>query len=65
MRPATGRTKVRIEYRNRGSSTWRTLKRDSTDSRGYWATTTSSRSGRSYRVQWQLETGAPTRAYRR
>jgi hypothetical protein len=65
VRTARGATTVRIEYRNRGSSKWRTLKRDKTDSRGYWATTTSSRSGRAYRVQWEEFTGPPTRAYRR
>lgn len=65
VRPAGERTTVRIEYRNRGSSKWRTLKRDRTDSRGYWATTTSYRSGRSYRMRWDEFTGAATRAYRR
>lgn len=65
VRPAGGRTTVRVEYRNRGSSSWRTLKRDRTDSRGYWATTTSSRSGRSYRVRWDVFVGAATRSYRR
>jgi hypothetical protein len=64
-RPATGRTTVTIQYRNRGSSKWRTLKRDRTDSRGYWVTTTRFRSGRSYRAAWGGFTGAPTRAYRR
>ena len=65
VRPARGAVGVRIEYRNRGSSKWRTLKRDRTDSRGYWATTTSYRSGRAYRVRWEGFTGPPTRAYRR
>lgn len=65
VRPANGASNVRIEYRNRGSKTWRTLKRDRTNSRGYWSTTTSYKSGRSYRVQWGEFTGPPTRAYRR
>jgi hypothetical protein len=65
VRPAAGPTSVRIEYRDRGSSSWRTLKRDRTDSRGYWATRTSYRSGRWYRVRWGEFTGPPTRAYRR
>jgi hypothetical protein len=65
VRPALGATTVRIEYRNRGSSKWRTLKRDRTDARGYWATTTSYRPGRSYRVRWGMFTGPRTRAYRR
>jgi hypothetical protein len=64
VRPASGRTTVTIQYRNRGSSKWRTLKHDRTDSRGYWATTTSYRPGRWYRVRWESFTGAPTRAYR-
>ena len=65
VRLADGATSVRIEYRNRGSSKWRPLKRDRTDSRGYWATTTSYRPGRSYRVRWEEFAGPPTRAYRR
>jgi hypothetical protein len=65
VRPADGATKVKIEYRNRGSSRWRTLKHDRTNSRGYWSTTTSYRKGRSYRVRWESFTGATTRAYRR
>jgi hypothetical protein len=65
VRPADGKTTVRIEYRNRGSSKWRMLKRDRTDARGYWATTTSYRSGRSYRVRWESFTGPGTRVYRR
>jgi len=65
VRLADGATSVRIEYRNRGSSKWRPLKRDRTDSRGYWATTTSYRSGRSYRVRWEEFAGPPTRTYRR
>ena len=68
-RPATGKTKVSIDYRNSGSSTWRFLKSDSTNSDGYWSTTTSLRSGRSYRVRWTApngtrHTGPATRAYR-
>jgi hypothetical protein len=65
VRPATGATTVRIEYRDRSSSRWRALKHDRTNSRGYWSTTTSSRSGRSYRVRWESFTGPRTRAYRR
>ena len=70
VRPADGRATVLIEYRNRGSSRWRTLKHDHTDSRGYWSTTTSYRSGRSYRVRWTAQdgtayTGPRTRVYSR
>ena len=65
VRPADGATSVRIEYRNRDSSKWRSLKRDRTNSRGYWSTTTAYRSGRVYRVRWGEFVGAPIRAYRR
>jgi hypothetical protein len=69
VRPAKGRTKVTIEYRNAGSSSWRRLKSDTTNADGYWSTKTSPRSGRSYRVRWTPASGAaftgpPTRAYR-
>jgi cellulase (glycosyl hydrolase family 5) len=69
VRPATARTKVTIEYRNARSSTWRRLKSDTTNADGYWSTTTSRHSGRSYRVRWTAPngtafTGPPTRAYR-
>jgi hypothetical protein len=70
VRPAGGRTHVSIDYRNRGSSTWHYLKRDTTNHRGYWTTTTSLRRGRAYRVRWRAPDGArysgpPTRSYRR
>jgi hypothetical protein len=65
VRPTGGARTVRVEYRNRGSSRWRTLVRDRADARGYWSTTTSRRSGRVYRVRWEGFTGPPTRAYRR
>jgi hypothetical protein len=69
VRPATGRTKVTLEYRNAGSSAWHALKSASTTAAGYWSTTTSTRSGRAYRVRWTAPsgttfTGPPTRAYR-
>ncbi len=64
VRPTDAATTVRIEYRNRGSSRWRTLKHDHTNSHGYWSTTTSLRSGRSYRVRWRDFTGPRTRSYR-
>jgi hypothetical protein len=69
VRPADGRTTVRIERRARGSG-WLTLKQDRTDERGYWTTTTSYEPGRSYRVRWRapdghIHTGPPTRVYRR
>jgi hypothetical protein len=69
VRPASGKTKVTIDYRNAGSSTWHRLKAKTTSSAGYWSTTTSSRTGRSYRVRLTAPsgtqyTGPATRAYR-
>ena len=57
VRPARGRTKVSIDYRNHGSSRWHYLKRDTTSAGGYWTTTTSLRSGRAYRVRWTAADG--------
>jgi hypothetical protein len=63
VRPARGRTTVRIEYRNRGASRWHTLKHDRTDARGYWSTRTSYRAGRTYRVRWTDYASPRTRVY--
>jgi hypothetical protein len=65
----TGATRVSIEYRDRGSSRWRTLKRDRTNGRGYWTTTTGAVRDRRYRVRWTDPggtrwTGPLTRSYR-
>jgi hypothetical protein len=57
VRPAEGRTRVTIYYRNRGARKWRMLKRDGTDRRGYWRTRTRYRRGRSYLVRWRDERG--------
>jgi hypothetical protein len=65
VRPARGRTRVTIEYRNRHSRRWRRLKTDATNRRGYWSTTTRRRAGRRYRVRWGGHLGAPTRVYPR
>jgi hypothetical protein len=70
VRPARARTSVVIEYRDRGSSHWRRLKRDRTSSRGYWTTTTRLARSRRYRVRWtppggEAVTGPSTRSYRR
>jgi hypothetical protein len=69
VRPADGTTRISIDYRNAVSSPWHYLKHDTTNHRGYWTTTTSPRSGRSYRVRWTdqdgtHDVGSPTRAYR-
>jgi hypothetical protein len=70
VRPADDTTRVSIDYRNRGSSTWHYLKHDTTNELGYWSTTTSLRRGRAYRVRWVSPdgtrfTGPLTRSYRR
>ena len=70
VRPAHGRTRVSIDYRNRGSKRWHLLKRDRTGRRGAWTTTTRYRRGRSYRVRWVAKdgtryAGARTRVHRR
>jgi hypothetical protein len=64
VRPATGRTRVTIEVRDRSSDRWRRLKSDRTTARGAWSTTTALREGRRYRVRWQGHTGPPTRVSR-
>jgi hypothetical protein len=63
-RPADGRTRVEVRYRNRGSRKWRRLKRDRTDRRGYWRTTTRYRRGRTYRVHWTAPDGRRFRGSR-
>ena len=57
VRPARGTTTVSVEARDRGSTRWRALKSDRTDGRGYWSTTTATRSGRHYRVVWTAPDG--------
>jgi hypothetical protein len=56
---------VQIEYRSGGDGAWRRLKRDRTNARGVWSTTTRLRRGRQYRVRWGEHAGPPTRVYRR
>jgi hypothetical protein len=68
VRPA-GSTRVTVQLRRKGSKTWKRLKSDSTNSRGYWSTTTTAwRSGTWFRVAWtdasgHTAYGPPTRAY--
>lgn len=68
VRPAAGRTSVLIDVRARGSERWHFLKRDRTDARGAWTTTTRKVGSRRYRVRWRdrdgrLHTGPLTRSY--
>ena len=61
VRPAGGRERVEIQFRNRRGK-WRRLKSDRTGRRGYWATSTKYVGGRTYRVRWEDYAGARTRA---
>ena len=55
-RPATGKTKVTVLIRKKGSSRYSTLKTVTTNSRGYW-TLTSSVVGTYWRVRWKSPQG--------
>jgi hypothetical protein len=65
VRPAAGKTRVRIEYRWRRGKRWHLLKHDRTGRRGYWTTRTRYRKGMRYRVRWNGTRGALTRVYSR
>ncbi len=70
VRPATGATQVSLDFRTKGGKRWHFLKRDRTNSRGYWSTNTTHRSDRRYRVRWTTpdgtqHTGPLTRVYDR
>lgn len=56
VRPAEGATRVSIDYASRGG-TWRYLKADTTDERGYWQTNTKFVGDRRYRVRWTAPDG--------
>jgi len=56
VRPHDGRERVELQYRSRHGR-WRRLRSDRTGHRGYWATTTRYRRGRSYRVRWRAAGG--------
>jgi hypothetical protein len=67
VRPATGRTRVTVEYTSGGS--FKRLFTTTTDSRGYFTRNTTFRSGRRYRLTWtepdgRTIHGTTTRVYR-
>ena len=64
VRPSAGATSVTIEVLRKGSRTWKLLKSDTTNSAGYWSTSTVHRRGTRYRVRWDSYRGPATRAYR-
>jgi hypothetical protein len=68
VRPATGPTRVTVEYSSGGS--WRQLFTTTTNSRGYFERRASFSSGRRYRIAWtgadgRTIHGTPTAVYRR
>jgi len=70
VRPATAPTTAELQYRNRGSRTWRRLQTVRTDARGSFTARAAYRSGRRWRLRWTapdgtVRTGAPIRAYAR
>ena len=69
VRPATRQTRVSLDYRNHGASSWHFLKGETTNGDGYWSATTHLRNGRAYRVRWTAPDGTRyqgplTRSYR-
>ena len=56
VRPATGSTKVTILVQRRGSHSYSTLRTVTTNSRGYWALS-SSTAGTTWRVRWKNPQG--------
>jgi hypothetical protein len=56
VRPATGRTKVTVLVRRKGSSAFKKLTTVSTDSRGYWSLHSSTQ-GTAWRVSWKSPQG--------
>jgi len=70
VRPTRRATTVTIQFRDPGDRRWHTLKRDRTDRRGLWTTTTALRPERRFRARWtspegERYTGTPTRSYER
>ena len=57
VRPATGVTEVRVEYRNRGAKAYKTLRTATTNSKSIFGFKTSSPAGRRYRVVWRAPDG--------
>jgi len=52
-----------VQIRKHGSKTWHKLKTVTTNTRGYWCSSTALRKGASYRVAWGSFRGPATRAY--
>jgi hypothetical protein len=63
IRPKHARTSAILQIRKTGSKRWVKLKTVTTNTRGYWGSSTALRRGAQYRVVWSSYTGPPTRAY--
>jgi hypothetical protein len=68
VRPASGVTRVRVQFRAGGSREWRNLLRRTTNARHVWTARSSYRRGGRWRVVWtspggRTFTGPATRAY--
>jgi hypothetical protein len=63
VRPAAARTQVLLQIRKRGTKRWVKLKTITTNSAGYWTSSSALRQGAQYRVVWGKYSGPATRAY--
>jgi hypothetical protein len=63
VRPAAARTQVLLQIRKRGTKRWVKLKTITTNSAGYWSSSSALRQGAQYRVVWGKYSGPATRAY--
>jgi hypothetical protein len=63
IRPKHARTQAILQIRQKGSKRWVKLQTVTTNSRGYWSSSTALRRDPQYRVVWSSYTGPPTRAY--
>jgi hypothetical protein len=57
VRPATGKTSVTVQYRNKNGKRWIKLRTLATNTGGYWQMSTPYRAGRTYRVRWKAPDG--------
>ena len=64
IRPATGVTNARLEYRDGSRGTWRLMRNVRTNRAGYLATTATLRTGRVFRLRWGAYEGPPIRSKR-
>jgi hypothetical protein len=63
VRPSGKRTRVLVQIRKKGAKSFHNLKHVTTNSTGYWSSSTSLRRGAQYRVVWGAYKGPSTRPY--